>query len=680
MIRIVLVFFICTFLLVQPSLSSRKKSRKSTQSYNAALKRQRNGDLNGAIVKYREAIEFADGFHPRASWSLGYIYQYKQDAGLAIEVLQQALDALHHHRINKKRRGKKKIPSSVRVVNGLSTGNSYSEDVSYECGLQFYLGNLKSMQTQHIYREAQDHYLSVTKLCPDFPDAHFRLAGLTTDLSLSIFRFQKAIELRPEFLEAYVNLGAVFKDVGMLDESVKAYDEAVRLSPNSAEALANRGVSLQAAGRLREAIESYRKARDLRPDMALMHLNLAQSVDELGEDNPIASYREALRLDPSLTKAYCGLFNSLMYRLEWKDRDTMLRDLQPDHGEIMDCVRSFYAATFSLDPLQSLSVARREAREAREKSLLQQKSSSCWKHYDLNNNTTQNKPLRVTFASSDFGAHTVGNLVHRLFERYDTSRLLLRGVALSPDDGTLFRSNVRNAMNGGFETQAASSSDREVFNALTRDRSDLVIDLNGFSRGERSSAMSSVSLTATYLGFPSSTGGLHDVSITDTVSTPVEISNRLYDESLLLFASSSYMISSHVDTYPLQDENLFHFSDEFIKSREHRDSIDRILQLKRQGRLILCNFGQLYKITPKIISAWADIMKSLPNSILWMVRHKSMNDRSVINLRLELAMRGIDSKRRVVVSPLFDLAHHMQIKRLADLSLDTFPYVKFNRL
>ena len=41
-----------------------------------------------------------------------------------------------------------------------------------------------------------------------------------------------------------------------------------------------------------------------------------------------------------------------------------------------------------------------------------------------------------------------------------------------------------------------------------------------------------------------------------------------------------------------------------------------------------------------MVSAWADIMRSLPHSILWMVRHKSMNDRSLRNLRLELAMRG----------------------------------------
>ena len=54
-----------------------------------------------------------------------------------------------------------------------------------------------------------------------------------------------------------MNLGAILKDVGRLNESVKAYDEAIRLQPNSAEALANRGVSLQAAGRLEEAIESY---------------------------------------------------------------------------------------------------------------------------------------------------------------------------------------------------------------------------------------------------------------------------------------------------------------------------------------------------------------------------------------------------------------------------------------
>ena len=361
----------------------------------------------------------------------------------------------------------------------------------------------------------------------------------------------------------------------------------------------------------------YRKARDIRPDIAVMHLNLAQAVDERGEGDPVASYREALRLDPTLTKAHCGLFNTLMYRLEWKDRNAMLRDLQPDNQDIMDCVRSFYAATFSLSSVQSLSVARREARDARQKALLQQQHS-CWNN---SRRRRSHRPLRVTFASSDFGAHTVGHLVHRLFERYDESRLHIRGVALSPDDGTFLRATVRNVMKS-FEIKTVSSSDRDVFDALTRDESDLVIDLNGFSRGERSSAISSVNLAATYLGFPSSTGGLHDISITDSVATPVEISSQLYDESLLVFTSSSYMISSHADTYPMSQGM---FNTQKIANQEHRDSIDRILELKRQGRFILCNFGQLYKMTPNIISAWADIMKSLPHSILWMVHEHHLN-------------------------------------------------------
>ena len=202
------------------------------------------------------------------------------------------------------------------------------------------------------------------------------------------------------------------------------------------------------------------------------------------------------------------------------------------------------------------------------------------------------------------------------------------------------RSNTGTKHHETFEIKSASSSDRDVFEALTRDESDLVIDLNGFSRGERSSAMSSVPVSATYVGFrPPRVDCM--ISPLRTVSQRPSRFRVIYDESLLLFTSSSYMVSSHADAYPISHD----FSINTITKQEHRDSIDRILELKRQGRLILCNFGQLYKITPNMVSAWADIMRSLPHSILWMVRHKSMNDRSLRNLRLELAMRGIDAKR-----------------------------------
>ena len=75
-----------------------------------------------------------------------------------------------------------------------------------------------SMQ-EHTILDARHHYLRVTELCPEFPDAHFRLAGVSSDLSKAIFLFEEAVRLRPDFLEAYVNLGAILKDVGRLNES-----------------------------------------------------------------------------------------------------------------------------------------------------------------------------------------------------------------------------------------------------------------------------------------------------------------------------------------------------------------------------------------------------------------------------------------------------------------------------
>ena len=243
----VLLLILC-FIVTQSKKSV--KERKAGKAYREGVKAQSNGDLNRAVNKYREALRFStDGFHPMASWNLCHIYQYKAEAGPAIDVLKQALQALQSN-------GHRKIPSSVMVTNALSTNNAYQESVTYECGLHFYLGNMMSMQ-DHTILDARNHYVRVTELCPDFPDAHFRLAGVSSDLSKAIFRFEEAVRLRPDFLEAYVNLGSILKDAGRLNESVKAYDEAIRIRSDSAEALANRGVSLQAAGRLEEAIESY---------------------------------------------------------------------------------------------------------------------------------------------------------------------------------------------------------------------------------------------------------------------------------------------------------------------------------------------------------------------------------------------------------------------------------------
>ena len=89
-----LLLLICFFVLSHCKKSA--KERKARKAYREGVKAQSNGDLNVAEGKYREALRLSKGFFPDASWNLCHIYQYKAEAGPAIDVLREAYEEISH--------------------------------------------------------------------------------------------------------------------------------------------------------------------------------------------------------------------------------------------------------------------------------------------------------------------------------------------------------------------------------------------------------------------------------------------------------------------------------------------------------------------------------------------------------------------------------------------------------
>jgi Flp pilus assembly protein TadD len=71
--------------------------------------------------------------------------------------------------------------------------------------------------------------------------------------SVAVASFKKATELKPDFPEAWNELGYALRNVGSYPDSVKAYDEALRLKPRFPEALEYLGEAYVKMGQVEEA-------------------------------------------------------------------------------------------------------------------------------------------------------------------------------------------------------------------------------------------------------------------------------------------------------------------------------------------------------------------------------------------------------------------------------------------
>ncbi|MEE8207666.1 MAG: tetratricopeptide repeat protein, partial [Nitrosomonadaceae bacterium] len=156
-------------------------------------------------------------------------------------------------------------------------------------------------------------------------------------LDEAIDSYRLAIKLKPDYSTAYKNLGNALREKGKLDEATASYRQATVLNPNDAEAHNDLGAALQKSGKLDEAIESHRQAIRLKPDYAEAHSNLGAALKEQGKlDEAIASHRQALSLKPDHAETYNNLGTTLQEQDKLDEAIASYRQalsLKPDYAE-----------------------------------------------------------------------------------------------------------------------------------------------------------------------------------------------------------------------------------------------------------------------------------------------------------------------------------------------------------
>ena len=121
----------------------------------------------------------------------------------------------------------------------------------------------------------------------------------------AIESYDRAIQLKPDYVDAYYNRGIALKDTGQPEQAVESYEMAIRFKPDYAEAYNNRGIALKEIGQRELALESFEMAIQLKPDYAEAYNNRGNELKKLGQpDEALGSYEKAIRLRPDYAEAY----------------------------------------------------------------------------------------------------------------------------------------------------------------------------------------------------------------------------------------------------------------------------------------------------------------------------------------------------------------------------------------
>ncbi len=162
---------------------------------------------------------------------------------------------------------------------------------------------------------AIDRYLQYLKFFPDSVETHFNLAIAYAETHMfeqAELEFKKTIALKPEFAEAYINLGGLYFAMGDWEACLHYNAEAYRLGDKNFVALANVGLAHLMMGEIQKSIDTCKKVVENVPEFAQAHYCLAVGYLEIEEKEKAKThYLRSLELgfepDPSFQERMAPL-------------------------------------------------------------------------------------------------------------------------------------------------------------------------------------------------------------------------------------------------------------------------------------------------------------------------------------------------------------------------------------
>lgn len=452
--------------------------------------------------------------------------------------------------------------------------------------------------------------------------------------------YQSAIDLGLHVAEPYNNIGNLYTQQKRYEEALLVFDRALKINPNYPEALSNKGNALYALRRFEEALSCYNKAITLRVGYAEAHHNRGNLLRELKRfDLAESDYQIALNIKPDYEYLRGNLFGTRMNLCEWNGLIT-------EWGGIKDQI---IASQKVISPFMTIPIC--------DSIEIQRRTAEIWvndKHPPQSMPALEIQPIsgrkiRVGYFSADYHEHATMYLIAQLFELHDKSRFETIGFSFGPDRQDSMRARSIAALDQFYDVR--DKTDLEIAQ-LSRDLNvDIAIDLKGFTLDSRAGIFSyrAAPIQVSYLGYPGTMGAeFMDYIIADRVVIPEQFKN-LYSEEVAYLPRC----------YQVNDQKR-HISDKVFTRQE--------LGLP-DSSFVFCCFNANYKITPLTFDSWANILMKVPDSVLWLFEDC---EQSAGNLRKEIILRGIDSKRLIFAKQM-PLPEHLARHRLADLFLDTLP-------
>lgn len=468
---------------------------------------------------------------------------------------------------------------------------------------------------------ARQLYRLWIRLHPTDPQAHvaqFNCAVLDSDagdLPAAAELLKAAIAASPDFFPAYINLGGVLERGGAPHEGIEVWKAML----GRVEAVTGAAVEMKTT-----ALKQIGRVFSDHHTPAMSELALRESLELVPEQRDVIEQYVALRM------GQCEW--PVMATTERVSRKTLMMGISP-----------LSASAYADDPIFHLGTAVRFVEQA-----VPDPEASPFDRRDAPMDLTGRR-MRIGYVSSDLRDHAIGYLMAELFEVHDRSQVEVFAYYCGrPDEGAL---NARIKAAVEHWTDIRDMSDAAAAERIAADGIDILVDVNGHTRDGRSNlfALRPAPILVNWLGYPGTVGTpYHHYVIADDYIIP-EAFEHYYTEKVL-----------RLPCYQPNDRKRV--------VAPHRPS--RAEVGLPEDAFVFCSFNGVQKLTRHVYDRWLEIMRAVPNSVLWLLDPGADTGQRLADYAEQ---RGVE-RQRIVIAPKIANPMHLARYPLADLFLDSFPY------
>ena len=576
---------------------------------------------------------------------LGYLAHQKGDSSRAVTLIRKSLA---------------QQPEGVEALNNLGLAlcalgrldeaeDSFRKAIAFSPEVADLHNNLGTvLQEQGKLEEAESVTRRALELNPDFAESWSNLGGILRDAKQykqAAGAGIKAVELGPSLPGAHNNLGLALLALREWERAEKHFNRAIGLKPDHAEAFNNLASLFSRTGRIEEAESCVRRALEYRPDYAAAHAKLGNILKRQGKlDEAEASVRRAMEMNPGYAEGHNSLGRILVVQGRGEEAAEAFRKAMACESETIYAHTNLILALHYLPGVTPQSIYEEIRRWNAEYGATQ---AEFIRPHD--NDHDPERRLKIGYVSADMKQHPVGFFFMPVISNVDRKQFEIfcyANMAREDDVTERIRAHADHWRNISLMT------DEEAAATIRADKVDILVELTGHAGDHRLVMFARKPAPVQVLGVGhccSSGLDAMDYILSDATETP--------EDEEQWFSETTVRMPDGCVCYGPPD---------------YAPDVNSLPALEN-GAITFGCCNNLAKINDRVISLWADILKTIPDSRL-SLRTNTLDDKATAQrLHDRFAELGIAPERVALAGEAPHeafMAHYHEV----DIALDPFPY------